>query len=87
MQPKQQSLPASIARISSNILTPSLSRSTSGGLAGSISVCMLLKQFESMQDVLYIVTEYANGGTLHSLINQAKGPLPEDVIWRLFIQA
>ncbi|KAK9836508.1 hypothetical protein WJX74_001940 [Apatococcus lobatus] len=38
------------------------------------------------QDVLYIVTEFASGGTLYSLINQAKGPLPEDVIWRLFIQ-
>ena len=39
-----------------------------------------------LQDFLYIVTEFASSGTLHSLISQAKGPLSEDVVWRLLIQ-
>ena len=38
------------------------------------------------QDILYIVMEFADGGTLHSMISQAHGPLPEAVIWRLFVQ-
>ena len=32
------------------------------------------------------MTEYASGGTLHDLVNQVNGPLPEDTIWRLLIQ-
>ena len=32
------------------------------------------------------MTEFASGGTLHDLVNQVNGPLPEDTIWRLLIQ-
>ena len=87
---KQVSLPASIPLASSNISTPSLNRLPATNLA----VDQAIQAFKSLtrlelsilQGLLYIVTEFAGGGTLYSLVNQAKGPLPEDVIWRLFIQ-
>lgn len=47
---------------------------------------LAMLRISTLQGLLYIVTEFAAGGTLYSLVNQAKGPLPEDVIWRLFIQ-
>ncbi|KAK9867887.1 hypothetical protein WJX84_001961 [Apatococcus fuscideae] len=48
----------------------------------------IIRYFDSFidEDFLYIVTEFASSGTLHSLISQAKGPLSEDVVWRLLIQ-
>ncbi|KIY99714.1 hypothetical protein MNEG_8245 [Monoraphidium neglectum] len=36
---------------------------------------------------LYIVMEFAGGGNLHEFITRSQGPLAEDVIWRLLIQA
>jgi serine/threonine protein kinase len=39
-----------------------------------------------MQGRLFIVTEYAQGGSLHDLIKRQEGPLPEQLVWRLFIQ-
>ncbi|KAK9829475.1 hypothetical protein WJX72_006083 [[Myrmecia] bisecta] len=35
---------------------------------------------------LYIVTEYAAGGTLHNLVSRYGGPLAEELIWRISIQ-
>jgi len=48
----------------------------------------IIKYYDSFLDKgrLYIVMEYAVGGNLHSLVNKYKGDLPEDLIWKLFLQ-
>jgi len=48
----------------------------------------IIKYYDSFLDKgrLYIVMEYAVGGNLHSLVNKHKGDLPEDLIWKLFLQ-
>ena len=39
------------------------------------------------QGKLCIVTEYAGSGNLHDYIKSQKKRLPEELIWKLFIQA
>lgn len=39
-----------------------------------------------IQGKLYICMEYASGGNLHTFINRQKQKLPEELIWRLFVQ-
>uniref|UniRef100_A0A061SER0 non-specific serine/threonine protein kinase n=1 Tax=Tetraselmis sp. GSL018 TaxID=582737 RepID=A0A061SER0_9CHLO len=48
----------------------------------------IIKYYDSFLDKgrLYIVMEYAVGGNLHTFINKHRGDLPEDTIWRLFLQ-
>ncbi|GMH45985.1 hypothetical protein BSKO_13949 [Bryopsis sp. KO-2023] len=38
------------------------------------------------EESLYIVMEYAEGGTLQDLIKKQDGPVPEDMIWKVFMQ-
>jgi NIMA (never in mitosis gene a)-related kinase len=38
------------------------------------------------QGKLYIITEYAGNGNLHDYIKKQKTKLPEDLVWKLFIQ-
>lgn len=38
------------------------------------------------QGKLWIVMEFAGGGTLHDLIHRGEGPLEEGAVWRLAIQ-
>ena len=44
------------------------------------------KALMQMQGKLFIVMELATEGTLHDVLSQHKGPLPEDTVWRLLIQ-
>lgn len=39
-----------------------------------------------MQGKLCIITEYAGNGNLHDYIKKEKQCLPEDLIWKLYIQ-
>lgn len=39
-----------------------------------------------LQGKLYICMEYAPGGNLYAFINRQKQKLPEELIWRMFIQ-
>ena len=38
------------------------------------------------QGKLYIITEYAGGGNLHDYIKQSKTKLPEEFVWKMFVQ-
>jgi serine/threonine protein kinase len=40
-----------------------------------------------IQGKLYIITEYASNGNLHDYIKRHKHKLPEELIWKLFMQA
>ena len=39
-----------------------------------------------LQGKLYIITEYASNGNLHDYIKRQKQKLPEELIWKLFMQ-
>lgn len=40
----------------------------------------------SLQGKLFIVTEFAAGGNLHDFVKRQKQKLPEELVWRLYIQ-
>ncbi len=40
----------------------------------------------ALQGKLYIITEYAANGNLHDYIKKQKAKLPEELIWKLYIQ-
>jgi len=48
----------------------------------------IIKYYDSFLDKgrLYIVMEYATGGNLHTFVNKFKGDLPENTVWKLFLQ-
>ncbi len=47
---------------------------------------MMMMMISIGQGKLYIITEYAGNGNLHDYIKKQKTKLPEDLIWKLFIQ-
>lgn len=54
-------------------------------MSASARVPLLLLLLLS-QEKLCIVTEYASNGNLHDYIQCSRRKLPEDLVWKLFIQ-
>jgi serine/threonine protein kinase len=56
-------------------------------LLASLSSPHIVRYYDSFlhEGQLYIVMEYAPGGSLHAAISRSPRPLPEDQIWRVLL--
>lgn len=54
----------------------------------SLDSDFIIKYYDSFLErgKLYIITEYASNGNLHDYIKKQKQKLPEELIWKLFVQ-